>query len=114
MALPPIILSLGFTDAEYLGSAVWALPLSGRALILHNNRPGVSDFNLLPALHTIRLHFDLLIRKVLGKRVSHRQALVNRFCRDYIEILQNFKYEVAAITPLPSPQAHQGRNQYLR
>ena len=80
MAPPLTILTLGLADAEHLGSAHWALTLSGGMLILHRNSPGVPDLNLLPTLYTIRLHFDLLIRKVLGKRLPHSQALVNRFC----------------------------------
>ena len=65
------MLSLGFTNAEYLGSAARALPLSSGALILHNDRPRIFDFNLLPAFNTIRLHFDLLIGKTFGKRLSY-------------------------------------------
>ncbi len=59
------ILSLGFTDTEYLSSAGRAFPLSGWTLILHGNRLGVFDFNLFSALHTIRLHHfltSLLVR----------------------------------------------------
>lgn len=63
MALLPKMLSLGFTDTEYLGATGRAFPLSGRTLILHDNRFRVFDFNLPSALHTIRLHFDLLIDK---------------------------------------------------
>ena len=61
MALLPKMLSLGFTDTEYLGATGRAFPLSGRTFIFHDNRFRVFDFNLLPALHTIRLHLDLLI-----------------------------------------------------
>jgi len=52
--------SLGFTNAEYLGSTDRALPLGSGAPILHNDRPRIFDFNLLPTFNTICLHFDLL------------------------------------------------------
>jgi len=59
----PTMIGLGFTNTEYLGSTARAFTLSGRALVLHDNSLGVFDFNLLSALHTIRLHFNLLIDK---------------------------------------------------
>jgi len=59
-ALLATVLRLGFTNAEYFGSACRTHTLSSRAAVLHCNSLRVFDINLLPTLNTIRLHFDLL------------------------------------------------------
>jgi len=49
-----------FADAEYLGLALGACPLSRRPTVLHLDRLRAANFHFFAALHTISLHSDLL------------------------------------------------------
>jgi len=49
-----------FADTEYLRLTLGTSALIGRASILHRDPPRIVHLYLLPALHTIRLHFYLL------------------------------------------------------
>ena len=61
--------NLGLTDAKDLGAASQAGTLGGRALVLHGDSLWILYISLLLTLHTICLHIDLPVCKIL--------------CRDY-------------------------------
>jgi hypothetical protein len=48
---------LTLSDAEYLGATDRARTLRGRSFVFKGNRLRVFNFDFLPALHAIRLHF---------------------------------------------------------
>ena len=77
--------SSGFTYAEYLSSALWALTLSCRTAILHCNSSWVLDIYLCSTLNTICLHFTPPLPH-FSQRLSHSDLLVNRFFTQFIGI----------------------------
>ena len=60
-----------FANTKYLGSALGARTLIGRAPILHRDSPWVVHLHLLAALHTISLHSYLLFEDAMRLTRTH-------------------------------------------
>ncbi len=68
---------LALANAEYLGAANRAYSLCCRAPVLKCNRLRVLDFPFGSTLHTVSLHFDLLLSIYFSSRLADISQCVN-------------------------------------
>jgi len=99
----PLFSGLGLTYSEDFGSTAWANTLSSRLFVLHCDSLRILDLNLFFALHTICLHFYLLVSKILNRHyhMEHSQSIgfvnISSNCHLVTRALLNH-----SLSPLPN------------